>query len=500
MAFKKYGNTAPVTLFWHDYETSGLSKSLDRATQFAGIRTDVDLNIIEEPVALFCKVAEDTVPDPQACLLTGITPQRIEREGGVTEAEFARRIEKELGRAGTCGVGFNTIRFDDEITRNLFFRTMRDPYEREWANGNSRWDIIDLVRAVYALRPSVLTWPTDEEGKVSFRLENLADANGLVKTRAHDAVSDVETTIALARLIKERAPQLFHHHFSLRKKNNAAQHFDLTTQKPLFHVSSLHGLDKHCLAPVMPLAVHPTQANVYIVYDLTADPTPLLGLSAEDISDRVFRSKELQLDRLPLTTIYTNKSPFLLGPKPDDMAALGVEKLGAGFDKETATAHWKQIKAHASDIAHKVQEVYGTNERSYINADPELSIYSGFASRSDKSRFNAIQGSAPEKLSDFAGFENPMYDELLFRHRARNWPQTLSQEEAQRWDKHVSERIHRGGPMQGRTMDDYFRILEELKANPETANHPLLPELEAWGLQRLEKTPKPAASSRGPSF
>lgn len=494
MSYGKYNN-APVTLLWHDYETGGLNKALDRPLQFAGIRTDLNLNIIGEPIALFCKVAEDTVPDPRACVLTGITPQRCERENGVNEAEFARRIHEEMSKPGTCGVGFNTIRFDDEVTRNLLFRTLHDPYEREWKNGNSRWDIIDLVRGVYALRPSVMKWPTDDEGKVSFRLEKLADANGLIKSRAHDAVSDVETTIALARLIKERAPELFHHYFSMRLKVNPARLIDMTTQNPLFHVSSLHGLDRHCLAPIMPLAQHPSQANVYIVFDLSADPTDLLGLPAEEIGNRIFRAEKGQ--RLPLTTIGTNKSPFLIPPKATDHAALGIETLGNGFDKQKASENWRLIRSKASEVAAKVKEAYALNERSFIGADPELSIYGGFASNTDKALFSRVHTTPAEALTDLP-FENPMYSELLFRHRARNWPETLSEEETARWKSFVAERVYRGGPMEGRTLEQFQTILQELQEDPATAANPLLPELQAWLEQRLASVPKPVVRSPSP--
>jgi exodeoxyribonuclease-1 len=495
MTYRKNFNSAPVTLYWHDYETGGLDKALDRPLQFAGIRTDLNLNIIGEPLTLFCKVAADTVPDPRACLLTGITPQRCEREGGVNEAEFARRILDELSKPGTCGVGFNTIRFDDEVTRNLLYRTLHDPYEREWMNGNSRWDIIDLVRAVYALRPSALTWLTDDEGKVSFRLEKLADANGLIKERAHDAVSDVKTTIALAKLIKERTPELFHHYFGLRSKNNAMAFMDLSTQNPVFHVSSFYGVDRHCLAPIMPVAKHPTQTNVFLAFDLAADPTEILGLPAEEIAERLFtRDKSL---RLPLSTIHTNKSPFLIPPKAVDHQALGIEQLGAGFDKQAASATWKLLKARGAELSAKLQQALALSERSYIGADPELSIYAGFASRNDKALFSRVHASPPEALGQPFPFENPMYQELLFRHRARNWPETLSEAEAQQWESFVRDRIHQGGPMNGRTLADYQTTLQEIKDDPATANHPLLPDLEAWVEQRLASVPKPVV--RGPS-
>ena len=487
------GPQAPTTLLWHDYETTGLDKARDRPMQFAGIRTDLNLNVIGEPISLFCKFAPDTVPDPGACLLTGISPDRCEREG-VNEAEFAKQIQKALGAPGTCGVGYNTMRFDDEFTRQLFFRTLRDPYEREWANGNSRWDIVDLVRAVYAFRPSVMNWPLDEEGRVSFRLERLADENGLPKMRAHDAMSDVETTIALAKLIKDRAPELFHLHFSLRLKNNVMPLFNLTDQKPLFHVSGLHGVDRACMAPVIPLAVHPTQSNVFIVFDLSADPTELISLPAHEIADRVFRAEKGK--RLPLTTIYANRSPVLMSP--EQAKDMQVERLGIGFDRAVAGKNWKLLKEAGRALGNKVQEVYAVNDKSFIGSDPELCLYAGFVSNDDKRRFTQLHQMSPEQLAGAEfDFDSANYHELLFRHRARNWPETLSGDEQARWDGYIRDRLSNGGSIEGRTLDDFDRLLNDAKANPALADNPMLAELEAWGQAR--RAQYLSSPSRSPS-
>lgn len=105
-----------TTLYWHDYETSGTDPRRDRPMQFAGLRTDEDLNVVGEPLSLYCRLADDVLPQPDACLVTGLTPARVNREG-VAEAEFIGRIVAELGRPGTCGVGYNSLRFDDEVTR-----------------------------------------------------------------------------------------------------------------------------------------------------------------------------------------------------------------------------------------------------------------------------------------------------------------------------------------------------------------------------------------------
>ena len=162
----------------------------DRASQFAGVRTDLDLNEIEAPLMMYCQPAYDYLPHPQACLVTGITPQTAQQEG-LPECEFIRRIHAAFSRPQTCVAGYNSIRFDDELTRQLLYRNFYDPYEREWKHGNSRWDIIDMLRLCHALRPEGLQWPQRDDGAVSFRLETLSAANGLLHENAHDALSDV---------------------------------------------------------------------------------------------------------------------------------------------------------------------------------------------------------------------------------------------------------------------------------------------------------------------
>ena len=244
------------TFYWHDYETFGTDPSRDRPVQFAGLRTDFDLNPVGDPLVVFAAPARDALPHPEACLVTGITPQRALAEG-VLECEFIRRIHAELSRPGTCGVGYNSLRFDDEFTRFTLYRNFYDPYAREWRDGNSRWDLIDVVRMTHALRPEGISWPRDDDGKPSFRLEKLTAANGIEHGAAHDALSDVQATIALARLIRERQPRLFNYALKLRDKRFAMQHLDLAGMRPVLHVSGMFGAARHNIALIAPLARHP---------------------------------------------------------------------------------------------------------------------------------------------------------------------------------------------------------------------------------------------------
>jgi exodeoxyribonuclease-1 len=279
-----------ATFLWHDYETSGADPRRDRPLQFAAWRTGMDLEPVAEPVVLWCAPPRDRLPSPEAGLVTGLVPQELAATG-LAEAAFAAAVHAQLAEPGTCAAGWNSIRFDDEFGRNLLYRNFFDPYAREWEHGNSRWDLIDLARLCYALRPDGLQWPSREDGAPSFRLEDLARANGLAHRKAHDALGDVEATLALARLLKQRQPRLFDWHFGLRQKRRALELLDWVGMTPVLHASQRYPAQRGCLAMVVPLAEHPVNRNGVIVYDLAVPPDDLIALDAEALADRVFTAR-----------------------------------------------------------------------------------------------------------------------------------------------------------------------------------------------------------------
>ena len=302
----------PQTFFWHDYETSGVNPRRDRPVQFAGLRTDLELNEIGDPLVAYCQPAPDALPEPEAVLLTGITPQHAQAHG-VPEAEFAARIEAALAQDGTIGVGYNSIRFDDEVTRFLFWRNLIDPYAREWQDGCGRWDLLDVVRCAWALRPEGLRWP-EVDGRPSFRLEALTAANGLAHESAHDALSDVRATLALARRVRQCQPRLWD--FCLKLRQKSAVQAELARGGPVLHLSGRYPVERGCMAIVWPFAPHPTNRNEVIVWDLSEDPAQLMGLPTPVIRERLFDTGEALaargLARLPVKTIHINRSPIVI--------------------------------------------------------------------------------------------------------------------------------------------------------------------------------------------
>lgn len=466
------------TFLWHDYETFGAQARRDRPAQFAAIRTDADLNEIGEPIMLYCQPANDFLPDPQSCLITGITPQQC-LEWGVPEHKFAAAIEQAFSKPGTVGVGYNTIRFDDEITRFLFWRNLIDPYAREWQNQCGRWDILDVVRMTYALRPEGIEWPTREDGKPSFRLEHLAAANGLLHESAHDALSDVRATIALARLIKQKQPKLFDFCFALHKKDRVADEIGMhkapALRAPFLHVSGMFPAERGCLALVYPLATHPTNKNEVIVWDCQYDPRELFTLDADTIRLRLFsRADALPegMTRLPVKSIHLNKSPMLVANlktlSPAMAARWGID-LEQGHANAALAAAGPDMGAVWDQVFHRPA---GGEE---LDVDEDL--YNGFVSKDDRRLLESLRKESPARLAGASpSFDDARLLELLFRYRARNFPDSLSEQEMEHWEQHRAAKLY-DGVGGARTVDQLFGEIDQLQETTDERGEAILAAL-----------------------
>jgi exodeoxyribonuclease-1 len=428
------------TLLWHDYETWGVDPRYDFPCQFAAIRTDLDLNIIGKSISYFCQIPNDYIPNPNACLVTGITPQKTARDG-YTEADFAKKIATIMAQTDTCVVGYNSIRFDDEVTRFLRYRNFYDPYEREWKNGNSRWDIIDLVRACYALRPDGIEWPKNETGAPSFKLEDLTKANGIAHESAHDAVSDVKATIELAKLIKDKQPKLFDFYFTLRNKSTVMQNIDIGQRKPFLHVSGMLPSIKGCCSWFLPIAIHPTNKNAVICLDLATDLSSIGRLEAEALRKLIYTKK----DELPegvnkpgIKLLHINKCPFVAPAKilsPQHAARLGI-------NREACLQNLSMIKT-LPNIEEKLTTVFSSDDNTRPTQDVDAALYTrGFASSADKQWMLEVQNAEPEQLTIWQQkAPDAFYAEQLIRYRARNYPSTMDSDELQKWQAHRKARF-----------------------------------------------------------
>ena len=469
------------TIFWHDYETWGVNPRRDRAAQFAGIRTNLDLEVVGEPVMFYCKPTTDFLPHPDAVRVTGIAPQLANKEG-VNEAEFFGRINEIFSVPKTCGAGYNSIRFDDEVTRFGFYRNFIDPYAREWQNGNNRWDILDLVRMTYALRPEGINWPDreGEEGVPSFRLEHLTAANDIEQAGAHDALVDVKATIDIARLIKTKQPRLYDYFFDLRIKNNVAPLLNTTVEmaqrKTMLHVSGMFPATQGCLSPIVPLIVHPVNKNEIICYDLRHDPSAMLAMSVDEIIENLYKpraERDENHQHIALKGIHINKSPAV---SPTNTL---TPELAERWEID-----WDQIEAHKQQLIaddtliRRLEDMY-SRKRELTESDADSALYGGFISNDDRKLCNMVLTSSPEKLSNWTPeFKSSRLQTLYPRYRARNWPETLDEKEQKQWQAFCQARIIDG---------EYGCQLtaEQLQSRLEELAHEELPEREQIALNKL---------------
>ena len=467
------------SFFIYDYESFGINPATDRPAQFAGIRTDADFNIIGEPVMLYCKQTNDYLPSPQAVLVTGITPQEC-NEKGIPEPEFAERILAEFSRPNTCIMGYNNIRYDDEMTRYTFYRNFIDPYEYSWKNGNSRWDLLDLVRACYALRPEGIEWAYDEEGIPSFRLEKLTEANGIAHENAHDAMSDVYATIAMAKLIKQKQPKLFQFFFQHRAKKEVEKLIDTAEMTPLVHVSGMLGNYRGNCTWIAPLAWHPTNQNAVIVCDLSVNIDNLLTKSAVELrADLYTKKSELEergVNSVPLKLVHINKCPIIAPAKtllPDNAERLGI-------DRQFCLQNWQKLR-NAGDIRNKVEDIFREERQFEPSDNVETELYNGFFSYADKNNLAILRRLAPEKLAEHGlVFEDKRILQLLFHYRARHFYKTLSRSEQIKWQKYRRAKLEKSAV-------EFSQVLQALadKNINQAENMNLLRQLYEYGLKLL---------------
>jgi exodeoxyribonuclease-1 len=473
-----------TTFYWHDYETFGVDPSKDRPSQFAGLRTDENLNVIGKPLVIYCQPHKDILPAPQACLITGITPQHA-LELGLPEPQFIEAIHQQLALPGTCGVGYNSIRFDDEVSRYTLYRNFYDPYQREWKNGNSRWDIIDMMRLTRALRPDGIEWPDHEPGRPSFKLEHLTAANGIEHAAAHDALSDVTATIAMAKLVKQKQPRLFDYVVNNRGKKAIAEMLNLQERKPFFHISGM--LDKaHMYGAVMiPLAKHPTNNNGVICFDLSADPEALISLDAEEIQRRVFTAAvDLPegTERIPLKVVHINKAPVVTTHKLID------EKAAARLDinMQRCEANWQRL--NGVNLQTKLEQVFAEREFP-AKVEAEQQLYEGFLPNSDKGLLDEVRrASAADFTAHSFHFADKRYNQMLFNYRARYFADSLSADEQKTWLESCKWRLtdKTSGYL---TLQQQATEIEELLADSSLTDdkRAVLEALEAWAVMVTEE-------------
>ncbi|MBQ9017151.1 exodeoxyribonuclease I [Candidatus Saccharibacteria bacterium] len=476
----------PHSFFFYDLETSGLSPREDRIMQFAGQRTDLELNPLGEPVNLLVELADDTLPSPGAIAVTKITPQQT-RQDGLSEAEFCRYVTDEIFTPGTCALGYNSVRFDDEFMRHLFWRNFYDPYEWQWKDGRSRWDLLDVVRLTRALRPEGINWPTQEkeiekdgekivvEVKTN-RLELITKLNGIEHEHAHDALADVVALIEVTRLIKTHQPDLYNYLFKLRDKKLVQRLINLDRPKPFVYASGRYSSEFDKTTVAFPIA--PSKTGNILVWDLRYDPEEcwLKGLANnKEISPREitntrgpesrtvakrnlgegpteccdFEGREISRSQDPSATFHLYpKLKELRYNRCPAVAPLGVLEKNDGWrriglDKDTVEKNLKALLKHP-EFAEMARAIDEAKPEFPEAPDPESALYDGFLGDQDRDLCGLVRAATKNQLADLhPEFTDPRLEPLLLHYKAKNFPDTLSEEEQKDWEKYRLARLNR---------------------------------------------------------
>lgn len=461
------------TFFFYDLETSGLSPREDRIMQFAGQRTDMDFNPIGEPVNIYIKLNDDTIPSPYALMVTGISPQKTVEEG-YTEAEFARMAYEEYFIPDTIAVGFNNIRFDDEFMRAILWRNFYDPYEWTWKDGRSRWDLLDVVRLTRALRPEGIEWPFTADGQPTNRLELLTKLNGIEHENAHDALADVDALIAVTRLIKTKQPKLYDYLLEMREKKKVMSLVNLDDKQPFVYSSGRYDNEFNKTTVAFPVA--PGRNSNVVVYDLRYDPTKFVDMSVAELKKAQYPTKEMRAEagfmKLPAKELQYNRTPAV--------APLGVleqsdawQKIGLTF--ETIEANRKKL-IESPHFVENLRSLFEAASDFPAQTDPEARLYDGFLNDRDRIRVEAVRNCTVDKLADFhPEFQDDRLDDLLLHYKARSFPSALSKDELVAWEDWRRNRL-------AAQMKPFVAAIQKLSTSSDMTSDKqfIIEELQLW--------------------
>jgi exodeoxyribonuclease-1 len=469
------------SFYFYDLETSGINSRSSRIMQFGGQRTDLDLKPIGQPDNFLIKLTPDILPEPDAILITGITPQ-ITLQDGIKEVEFLKYLYEQIASPDTIFVGFNSVRFDDEFVRNLNYRNFFDAYEWQWQQGRSKWDMLDVSRLTRALRPDGINWPFASDGKPSNKLELLAQVNNLAHNQAHDALSDVNATIELAKLIKLKQPKLFSYLLNMRNK----QKIEELISKPEAFVYSSGRYESDYLKTTVAvcIATHPAQKGTVFVYDLRYDPKSLAKKTAVEIADLLFKYKYSEgEERLPIKQMQFNRCPAVAPLSVLDDASKDRLKLDMNIIEKNAKALMAQ-----SDLSDKIQEAVKINEKTkqvsliIDTADVDSQLYDGFFNDSDKNKMRTVRLADKNALADLnLDFADSRLEKLLLLYKARQYPESLNPAEQTEWENYRKIRLLQGDDQSA--FGRYFKRLNELSLKVDLTQNQiyLLEELKLYG-------------------
>lgn len=463
-----------MSLVFYDTETTGTHKSFDQILQFAAIRTDS--NLIElDRFEIRSRLRPHIVPSPGAMRVTGITAAQLRDSTIFSHYEMVRRINaKLLSWSPATFVGYNSMEFDEHLLRQALYQTLHLPYLTN-TNGNTRSDVLRMVRAAALFVPNAIAIPIGDDGKPSFKLDEIAPTNGFDHKLAHDAVADVEATIFLCRLLAERVPELWSAFMRFSQK---AAVVDYLESEPIFSLTDFYyGRPYSWL--VTAIGANPENSSEHYVYDLSVHPESLMAMTPEQLAARLARSPK------PIRRLRANAAPVLM-PAPQAPNIAAAKSIGAS----ELTHRVKLLRCDPALRTRLIEAFEATREEYKPSIHVEEQIYSGeFYSDADKKllenfhqvdwkhRLAVIQKFADERLRVLG---------LSLVHHER--PDLLDDFVRAEHDKALARRIVGGDEgVPWVTIPDAIRELDDLLASAAVTEAAFLREHRTYLMERLDR-------------
>ncbi|HEY5549787.1 MAG TPA: exodeoxyribonuclease I [Candidatus Saccharimonadales bacterium] len=450
-----------MTLYFFDVETSGFNPRTDRIMQFAGQRTDMALNPIGKPDNVLIKMTPDVLPEPGAILVHGILPQKTLTEG-VTEAEFAKYLTSQVSIKDTIIVGYNNIRFDNDFVRFTLWRNFHDAYEWTWKNNCSVWDLLDVVRMTRALRPDGINWPYAPDGKPTNSLEYISAVNKLDHVDAHDAMSDVRASIAVARMLKEKQPKIFEFLLNIRSKHKVAPL--VTKGDPLIYTSGRYPSEYNKTTIAVMVAEKPDKTGC-LMYDLRVDPDELRDLTVEELAKR-WADRSDDAAYFPIKLLQYNRCPAIAPLSvldPSSAKRLQLNKMVAGNHLEKL----QKARGFGEKLLQALDKMWPPRQPDLVIDEQKVDgqLYDSFVKDQDKAKMSVVRAAKPSELAKLSlEFQDGRLKALLPLYKARNFPEALSEPERQIWQKFRRQKLLSG---KASLLDRFSAQLEELSKTPE---------------------------------
>jgi exodeoxyribonuclease-1 len=460
---------------FYDTETTGIDTTFDQILQFAAILADDELNELDR-FELRCRLLAHVVPSPGALRATHVTPSILVDAALPSHYQAICAIADKLRSwSPAVFIGYNSLGFDETLLRQAFYQNLKPTYLTN-TNGNARADALRLVQAASIYAPHSIIVPLTEEGRPTRRLDTIAPANGYNDHDAHDALGDVEATIYMARLVKQRAPHIWDALMPLATKPAVIQRAlsgQLLSLTEFFKGKPYSWLVVGC-------GQNPQYDAQLGVFDLRYDPQEYLDLTVEGLID-VMNSKTKAI-----RCIRGNNQPILL---PRKLAQSGLHNLEVSDQEIEARA---RLISEASDFRTRIGEaIKNRYPEQEASAYVEERIYDGFPSRTDEflmRRFHELPWTSRADILN--QIEDLRVRELGYRIIYAEAPDILTPQKRAELDAWQHQRRSPGTTVPWRTIRIALEEVEDLFADANT-NSAFIREIRFWleGQARLLSNP-----------